>query len=124
MSLKNQSQLPNTGAQIYPGTSSSSASSSSAGSGGGIGLGLGIGNEPGLELDKLFICKFCSQSFKRNSDLKRHSKIHMKVLPHICQVCGKSFARKDALKRHGNTLTCKRNKENGTYLDNLNFLNE
>lgn len=74
--------------------------------------------------EKVFKCENCHLSFKRNSDLKRHIKIHLTVLPHICNNCGKSFARKDALKRHYGTLTCNRNKENMTYIDNLKYLTE
>lgn len=69
--------------------------------------------------EKLFPCAKCNMTFKRNSDLRRHVQIHMTKLPHVCHNCGKSFARKDALKRHSGTQTCKRNRENGTYLGNL-----
>ncbi|KAH3677109.1 hypothetical protein WICMUC_001864 [Wickerhamomyces mucosus] len=61
--------------------------------------------------EKPFICSDCSLSFRRSSDLRRHQRAHLPILPHICQLCGKGFARKDALKRHSDTLTCKRNRE-------------
>lgn len=61
--------------------------------------------------ERNYLCKSCGMSFKRSSDLKRHEKIHLEVMPNICPQCNKGFARKDALKRHINTLTCKRNKE-------------
>ncbi|ODQ62869.1 hypothetical protein WICANDRAFT_26988 [Wickerhamomyces anomalus NRRL Y-366-8] len=64
------------------------------------------GHEP-----KPFICNDCSLSFRRSSDLRRHQRAHLPILPHICRMCGKGFARKDALKRHSDTLTCKRNRE-------------
>lgn len=55
-------------------------------------------------------CSKCELVFLRSSDLKRHEKAHLLVLPNICSRCGKGFARKDALKRHFNTLTCTRNR--------------
>ncbi|CEP24024.1 unnamed protein product [Cyberlindnera jadinii] len=61
--------------------------------------------------EKPFQCQDCTLSFRRSSDLRRHQRAHLPVLPHICQQCGKGFARKDALKRHTDTLTCKRNRE-------------
>lgn len=60
---------------------------------------------------KPFICTDCTLSFRRSSDLRRHQRAHLPILPHICKMCGKGFARKDALKRHSDTLTCKRNRE-------------
>ncbi|KAH3665918.1 hypothetical protein OGAPHI_004107 [Ogataea philodendri] len=60
---------------------------------------------------KSHVCRTCSMTFKRSSDLKRHEKIHLEVPPNICPLCQKGFARKDALKRHIDTLTCKRNRE-------------
>ncbi|CCH57835.1 hypothetical protein TBLA_0A00350 [Henningerozyma blattae CBS 6284] len=55
-------------------------------------------------------CNECFLTFKRSSDVRRHERTHLTVVPHICKECGKGFARKDALKRHANTLTCKRNR--------------
>lgn len=57
-----------------------------------------------------FPCEKCELVFNRLSDLRRHEKAHLPILPHICLQCGKGFARKDALKRHYDTLTCKRNR--------------
>ncbi|CCD24180.1 Met32p NDAI_0C05210 [Naumovozyma dairenensis CBS 421] len=61
--------------------------------------------------EKEFKCTQCSLIFSRSSDLRRHEKTHLPILPNICSQCGKGFARKDALKRHFNTLTCKRNRK-------------
>lgn len=60
---------------------------------------------------KKFPCAKCELVFRRSSDLRRHERAHLPILPNICSLCGKGFARKDALKRHFDTLTCKRNRE-------------
>ncbi|CCC68332.1 hypothetical protein NCAS_0B02480 [Naumovozyma castellii] len=57
-----------------------------------------------------FQCNKCELYFIRSSDLRRHEKTHLSILPNICSQCGKGFARKDALKRYFGTLTCKRNR--------------
>ncbi|CCK68082.1 Met32p KNAG_0A04030 [Huiozyma naganishii CBS 8797] len=67
--------------------------------------------KPQSSIDRPFVCAKCHMNFLRCSDLRRHEKIHLPVLPNICSQCGKGFARKDALKRHVNTLACKRNKK-------------
>lgn len=48
--------------------------------------------------DRPFKCDQCPQSFNRNHDLKRHTRIHLAVKPFPCGHCEKSFSRKDALK--------------------------
>ncbi|QLL34779.1 hypothetical protein HG536_0H01540 [Torulaspora globosa] len=60
--------------------------------------------------EKKYSCAKCKLEFRRTSDLRRHERTHLPVLPNICPQCGKGFARKDALKRHSNTLTCRRNR--------------
>ncbi|ANZ73758.1 BA75_01689T0 [Komagataella pastoris] len=70
-----------------------------------------LSSQSSSRVDKPFICSKCALAFRRSSDLKRHEKIHLEVLPNICSRCQKGFARKDALKRHIDTLTCKRNRE-------------
>lgn len=60
--------------------------------------------------EKKYSCSKCKLEFRRTSDLRRHERTHLPVLPNICSQCGKGFARKDALKRHANTLTCRRNR--------------
>ncbi|SMN20928.1 similar to Saccharomyces cerevisiae YDR253C MET32 Zinc-finger DNA-binding protein [Maudiozyma saulgeensis] len=59
---------------------------------------------------KEYPCNKCHLIFGRLSDLRRHEKAHLPILPNICSQCGKGFARKDALRRHFDTLTCKRNR--------------
>lgn len=66
--------------------------------------------EPTSENMREFPCSKCHLIFGRSSDLRRHEKAHLPILPNICPQCGKGFARKDALKRHFDTLTCKRNR--------------
>ncbi|CUM66828.1 uncharacterized protein PRCAT00004512001 [Priceomyces carsonii] len=77
-----------------------------------------------LNETRKFLCKKCSMSFRRSSDLKRHEKQHLVIPPNICDRCGKGFARKDALKRHWGTLTCKRNAQKKLYSDNLDYLHQ
>lgn len=62
------------------------------------------------QTERPYKCSDCEMAFFRSSDLRRHEKIHLPILPNICPQCGKGFARKDALKRHFNTLTCRRNR--------------
>lgn len=57
--------------------------------------------------DRPFKCDKCPQSFNRNHDLKRHSRIHLAVKPYPCHNCDKQFSRKDALKRHQLVKGCK-----------------
>ena len=45
-----------------------------------------------------FICKTCSKSFKFQSSLKRHGRIH-NAFSVKCD-CGLSFSRRDSLRRH------------------------
>ena len=67
--------------------------------------------ENGDSEDKGFPCQQCHMIFRRSSDLRRHERQHLSILPNICTLCGKGFARKDALKRHFDTQTCKRNRQ-------------
>ncbi|SCU85130.1 LADA_0D05864g1_1 [Lachancea dasiensis] len=76
----------------------------------------GSGSKGSTSLDddptaKKFPCAKCDLIFRRSSDLRRHERAHLPILPNICTLCGKGFARKDALKRHFDTMTCKRNRE-------------
>ncbi|KAK4212717.1 hypothetical protein QBC37DRAFT_248936, partial [Rhypophila decipiens] len=66
----------------------------------GHGYGLNSHYPYSPAQDRPFKCDECPQSFNRNHDLKRHSRIHLAVKPFPCSHCDKSFSRKDALKRH------------------------
>ncbi len=48
--------------------------------------------------ERPYKCQQCPQSFNRNHDLKRHTRIHLSVKPFPCGSCDKAFSRKDALK--------------------------
>ncbi|XP_055847975.1 uncharacterized protein LOC129913372 [Episyrphus balteatus] len=52
--------------------------------------------------DKRFKCSTvgCDKSFKRQDELKRHSRIHSGVKPFECNQCEKRFLRKDHLNKH------------------------
>ncbi|ODQ65897.1 hypothetical protein NADFUDRAFT_51176 [Nadsonia fulvescens var. elongata DSM 6958] len=58
--------------------------------------------------NRIFQCKECLLQFRRNNDLKRHSKSHLTIRPFDCPICLKRFSRKDALKRHLISDACKR----------------
>ena len=45
-------------------------------------------------------CDVCKKSFKFNSHLNVHKRIHLGAKPHQCNVCDKGFGRIDVLKRH------------------------
>ena len=48
-------------------------------------------------------CEFCEKTFKRKSDLKRHTlSVHSETPPAelACSICGKTFSRKFSLNRH------------------------
>ncbi|EDN08538.1 predicted protein [Histoplasma mississippiense (nom. inval.)] len=61
--------------------------------------------------DRPYRCDQCTQSFRRNHDLKRHKRIHLAVKPYPCDHCAKSFSRKDALKRHILVKGCDKDKD-------------
>ncbi|QRR11750.1 C2H2-type zinc finger protein (plasmid) [Burkholderia sp. MS455] len=49
---------------------------------------------------KSFVCKFCSQRFKRTRDLENHERTHTGEKPFVCNVCNKGFAQKINLTMH------------------------
>ncbi|QRR07626.1 hypothetical protein FPJ27_15265 [Burkholderia sp. MS455] len=49
---------------------------------------------------KSFVCKFCSQRFKRTRDLDNHERTHTGEKPFVCNVCNKGFAQKINLTMH------------------------
>ena len=49
---------------------------------------------------KSFKCETCGKEFSKQSKLKRHKLIHVKVNPFPCLLCGRRFKRKDHLRGH------------------------
>ncbi|KZV88076.1 hypothetical protein EXIGLDRAFT_571168, partial [Exidia glandulosa HHB12029] len=49
-----------------------------------------------------FPCDYCSRTFARMHDLRRHAEAHTGDKPHACSYpgCKCAYSRKDALKRH------------------------
>lgn len=52
------------------------------------------------EVPRLFNCSECPSSFKTNSSLMQHAKIHAKVKKYICKICGRAFAQHPGLYSH------------------------
>lgn len=49
---------------------------------------------------RLYNCSECSSTFKTNSSLSQHVKIHAKVKKYVCKICGKAFAQHPGLYSH------------------------
>ncbi|THH06365.1 hypothetical protein EW145_g4138 [Phellinidium pouzarii] len=45
-------------------------------------------------------CSFCTRTFKRSFDCKRHENTHTNASPYMCLGCGNAFKRSDARTRH------------------------
>ena len=48
-------------------------------------------------------CSFCPATFKSNTDVKRHDRIHTGEKPFSCSVCKKTFNRKGNMEKHMTT---------------------
>ncbi|XP_036593865.1 zinc finger and SCAN domain-containing protein 30-like [Trichosurus vulpecula] len=49
---------------------------------------------------KVYECNECEKTFKQNSDLRKHQRVHMGVKPHKCTQCGKAFSQGSVLRKH------------------------
>ncbi|CAK8677023.1 unnamed protein product [Clavelina lepadiformis] len=79
-------------------------------------------NKHHIGMAKPYFCGYCSKSFKRPDQLKRHEKIHTGEKPHKCTICGRPFARTD----HRNTHYKKHNsleKNNAKFLQDTSANN-
>ncbi|XP_034018868.1 zinc finger protein 132-like isoform X2 [Thalassophryne amazonica] len=55
---------------------------------------------PLIQEEERFCCTTCSKSFKFQSLLKSHQRIHTGEQPFLCSQCGQSFSFKQSLERH------------------------
>lgn len=63
---------------------------------------LSDGSSPKMA-KKLKQCRFCSSTFKSNTDLARHERIHTGEKPFSCTICHKQFNRKGNMEKHVTT---------------------
>ncbi|GMT13125.1 hypothetical protein PFISCL1PPCAC_4422, partial [Pristionchus fissidentatus] len=52
------------------------------------------------QVDGVYKCTHCTQTFQKFSNLERHLPIHSDDRPFKCDQCEKSFARKSELVKH------------------------
>ncbi|XP_048880196.1 zinc finger protein 1035 [Brienomyrus brachyistius] len=66
-------------------------------------------SEPLTEGDsEEYNCKFCSKSFMRTGNLRRHILTHTEVNPYHCKSCESCFSRYDTLRQHEDSCTGKK----------------
>ncbi|ORY41393.1 hypothetical protein BCR33DRAFT_718996 [Rhizoclosmatium globosum] len=61
---------------------------------------------PAVAVQTTFECSFCSKSFKRRQDMRRHALKHDLSKRISCDQCDKQFSRMDALQRHIRLKKC------------------
>ncbi|CAG00066.1 unnamed protein product, partial [Tetraodon nigroviridis] len=65
-------------------------------------------NVPKAEGDKKYNCRFCTRTFMKARNLRRHILTHNEVNPYRCKACNSCFSRYDHLKVH--QTHCKRDR--------------
>ncbi|XP_074538840.1 zinc finger protein 1035 [Halichoeres trimaculatus] len=64
--------------------------------------------KPQVEVDTEFKCKFCTKTFMKPCNLRRHILTHNEVNPYRCRACDSCFSRYDHLKIHQSRCRVKR----------------
>ena len=50
--------------------------------------------------EKPFKCNFCDETFRQESHVKRHERVHTDEKPFTCDICGETFTDKTLAKEH------------------------
>ncbi|XP_035527640.1 zinc finger protein 1035 [Morone saxatilis] len=68
------------------------------------------GQKPQAEGEAEYKCKFCTKTFMKSRNLRRHILTHNEVKPYRCKACDSCFSRYDHLKVHQNRCKGKRSR--------------
>ena len=52
------------------------------------------------KIDGSFVCKFCTKTFNKVSNVKEHVELHFDGLSFPCDLCGKTFRSRNNLRVH------------------------
>ncbi|CAL4244479.1 unnamed protein product, partial [Meganyctiphanes norvegica] len=55
---------------------------------------------PGVDMYKLYSCRFCGKKFDRAFSCNRHERVHTGYKPCFCRVCGRGFSEPRNLRHH------------------------
>uniref|UniRef100_A0A8C4F629 C2H2-type domain-containing protein n=1 Tax=Dicentrarchus labrax TaxID=13489 RepID=A0A8C4F629_DICLA len=66
--------------------------------------------KPQAEREPEYKCKFCTKTFMKSRNLRRHILTHNEVKPYRCKACDSCFSRYDHLKVHQNRCKGKRSR--------------
>lgn len=75
-------------------------------------------------LTRPFVCKQCSKTFARRSDLKKHAFVHSGIRSFVCDICSKSFTRNTNLTKHKRIHSDVRGFKCNLCPDNKGFVNK